>query len=767
MLPGQQSDGSFRVEGSGLTAGGDANLAGTNVAGRDLTIHYAQPAAQAQLMLFQLPPDTADFTDREAELRSVREALEPKPAPTDTALKVMIICGKAGVGKTALAVKAAHQLRECYPAGQLYVNLRGGDLHPLDPSAVLAELLRALGVDSRAIPRTLDGRTWLYRSKLAGKRVLVLLDNAASEAQVRPLLPGSPTCAALITSRSPLPALEGARRLDLEVLSLDDAMLLLVTVAGRSPHADVEAARTVTRLCGRLPLAVRIAGAKLKARRHWDLVELARYLKGQQDDLLAALRVGDLEVRSSFGISYQSLPNEGRHAFRLLGLLQATTFPVWVAAALLGKGSLKAEELVEGLVDGQLIEVAGKDALGQARYTFHDLLRSYARERLREEEPPMEQQAALERLGDETLRRARHAAATLFAFEPQDIQLALPGAVPAAGSAEEAARQHQQSLQWFTVEREHLLALVRQLFEAGFWRLTWQLANALLPFLEFEAGWRDWSSTQELALTAARRAGDRRAEAHAMGNLGRAYFDLGRHDDAVRFLEASSRRYRELGDDHAAAIADVRLGRVYRELGRLDEARSRFEYAVETLRAKGDRRWEDQAIGDLGVLARRQRRWGEALAYLTQVLETRELLGDRHGVAVALEDLGQLHLDQGQLEDAEQRFQESLKRFSELGDTRYQAVVQCFLGSTYLRQGRLEEAEAYLRQALPYLKEANDRRWVAEVLVNLGEVAAARGDHDGARFTWQEALRILEELGSPKASLVRARIEGSQHAEER
>jgi Helix-turn-helix domain/NB-ARC domain len=340
----------------------------------------------------QLPADLADFTGRAEQVALVRGLLAAT-APGGTPA-VVVVAGTAGVGKTALAVHAAHQLRSWFPDGQLYANLGGAGPRPQDPGEVLSGLLRVLGVDGAAIPAAVGERAALYRARLADRRVLVVLDDAASEAQVRPLLPGTAGCGVLATSRARLVGLEGARRLDLEVLAPGQAVELLGRVAGAARvAAEPEAAAAIVGYGGWLPLAVRIAGAKLAGRRHWPLARLAGLLADERRRL-DQLVVGDLEVRASVALSYQALTGDHQRTFRRLGQLAAPDFAAWVAAALLDSTAEQAEELVDGLVQAQLLEVAGRDQTDQVRYRFHELLRLYARERATVEDPPRQRQAS-------------------------------------------------------------------------------------------------------------------------------------------------------------------------------------------------------------------------------------------------------------------------------------------------------------------------------------------------------------------------------------
>ena len=346
------------------------------------TVAGGLPSAAARA-LCHLPADLADFTGREGALAALAELLGREPEEHATAVAVAAVSGMAGVGKSAVAVRAAYRLRRRFPDGQLYVNLRGTGTGALAPGEVLGSLLLALGVEPAALPQGVEERAWRYRALLADRRVLLVLDGAADEAQVRPLLPGGAGCAALVTSRARLAGLEAAHQLELPVMSPAEAVGLLAKVAGRKRvAAEPVAAETIARRCGHLPLAVRVAGARLAARPHWRLGRLAERL-GAERRRLDELRAGDLEVRASFAAGLGAQDDAARRAFRLLGLVEVAEFTARTAAAPLDLPVAEAEEQLERLVDAHLVEVAGQEPAGWTRYRLHGLLRGFARELLR------------------------------------------------------------------------------------------------------------------------------------------------------------------------------------------------------------------------------------------------------------------------------------------------------------------------------------------------------------------------------------------------
>lgn len=350
--------------------------------------------------LLHLPPDTRDFTGRAEQVGEVSRLIAAATAGGETALPIVCLSGQAGVGKTTLAIHVAHRVGGEFPDGQLYTNLRGADARGQDPAEVLAGFLRELGVDGTDIPEGLDERARMYRAQLAGRQMLVVLDNAADEAQVRPLLPGNPGCAVLITSTSRLAALAGVTAVPLDLLPPGQAAELLRAIIGEArAQAEPEAVGEVARLCGYLPLALRIAGARLVSRPAWKVSWFATRL-ADESRRLDLLKAGDLEVRASFGLSYGGRDEAEQRAFRMLSLL-AADFPAWNLAAVLGTDADDAEQLLEQLVDAVLADIAGVDATGLIRYRLHDLLRAFSRECLAEAEPPGVREECLARLADQ------------------------------------------------------------------------------------------------------------------------------------------------------------------------------------------------------------------------------------------------------------------------------------------------------------------------------------------------------------------------------
>ncbi len=566
----------------------------------------------------QLPADITDFTGRRAQLATVAHLAA---AADRVATVLVVITGKAGVGKTTLAVRAAHRLRVQYPDGQLFVDLRAR-AHPLAPVDVLARFLRSLGVDRMAIPDDAEERAALYRSRLADRRVLIVLDNAECEAQLRPLLPGIPGCAVLITSRTRLAGLTGARLVDLDIFEADQAVELLARLAGpRRVATEPAAATEIVRLCGFLPLALRIAGARLGSRRHWPLSRFETDLADEQHRL-DKLRLGDLDVRASLALSYQSLDGTAQRAFRLLGLLEVRDFAAWSAAAMLDVSQWRAEELVDNLVDMHLLDVAGNGASGQLRYRFDNLLRAYARELARAQETQTDRRAALDRAFGGWLAlaeaAARHLTSATFAqtfaagtcWRPDEAMLTAVISDPCG---------------WFKVEWPAVASAVEQAFSVGSGQLGWALGVRLARIFLIRGYYDDWRQVCELMLAGARRAVRGAEEGTADGMTLRAPTEL--HRLALRLDEARD------GIDEILRASAGTGGRVIRPpvagvIGTVSEALPRLDSALTSLRELADRHSDASTMRRLGTVHRLQRSFEKMARCVQQVFEALDVFSD-------------------------------------------------------------------------------------------------------------------------------------------
>jgi tetratricopeptide (TPR) repeat protein len=723
----------------GMVAGRDVHLTGTYVAGRDLHVHTVRSAGWTGL--FQLPPDIDDFTGRDDAIHTLRGLLLRSAGRATSA--VVPITGRAGVGKTALATRVAYQLRPYFPDGQLYLNLRGAEGQRLDPGDVLGEFLLELGVARASIPEGLEQRAARYRAQLAGRRILVVLDNAVDEAQVRPLLPDTAGCAVLITSRAALTGLSGTYPFMLDVLELDQAVELLGRIAGRERvEAEPDKAREIVRLCGNLPLALRIAGGELAARRHWPLAMLADRLAVDYN-LLAELKLRDLEVRASFELSYRGLSEEERRAFRLLGLLKMPDFTAWVASALLNQELFGAEELLERLVEAQMLEWLRDSKTAEVRYRFQNLLGEFARERLWSEEPPGSQEAALHRFLDAHVVLAEYAAGLLEPGRAEEI--GADGWVAPRLTAV-AERIAVDPAAWFAAERVNLIAVVEQADAQGVADVVWRLARALNYFFKLRSHWTDWEHTQKLALHAARRAGDDQAAARALRSLGDVATQRQRFKEAVRHFDGAMHLFRSLGDRQGEAWTNVGLGNAYSEQWLFEQAVTHFESGLSLFDALGDRRGQGWALEGLTVVYRKQSRFEESLACLNQGLALFREVEDRQGEAYCLSNLGLIHGDRGQFQVALERFDQAQPIFGELADRQGETFILLNKGSLYRELGHLDEAVTALDTCLATFRELGEKSGETWTLLNLGMVWQAQGRMDEAAARFHHCLALFYEL---------------------
>jgi tetratricopeptide (TPR) repeat protein/transcriptional regulator with XRE-family HTH domain len=692
-----------------------------------------------------LPDDSPDFTGRAEQVAALRRVLTCERAE---ALTVVAISGRAGVGKTALAIHVAHQLAGHFPNGELYVNLRGANSRPSDAAEVLASLLGALGLHGSALPDDLEARIGLYRARLAKRRMLLLLDDAASITQLRPLLPGSSSCAVLITSRIRLGGLEGAHRLELDMLTRDEALELLRRLAGRAPvDAEPKAAARITRLCDQLPLALRIAGARLATRPGRPLRQLADRLADERSRL-DSLGHGTLDVRSSISLSYRGLGHLERRAFRRLAMLDAPDFAPWVAAALLDLAPGAAEEAVERLNDARLLDCSGTDESGQLRFRFHDLVRLYARERALADEARWEWGAALTRLLEVSRALAARAEQRLVASGPTSRAATLGPVLDAV--CDQAPLDDAQA--WFESEWQSLAGLAVQACAAGLHDLACDLAAALATSLEFRGYFDQCRRLFETLVVSVRRTDNRRALAVLLRGVGDLHLIQHRYPDALACYEEARSCFREVGDRQGEAAVVYGTGYVRRLQGAYEEALACFEEAFVLWSGPGpglpagDR---SLALNGIGWVHFDQGRCEAARSTFDDALSEARARGYPCGEARCLRSLGLVHQALGGLGEATAYLEQARQRFRELGDRASEVHAMLSLGDVYREQGRLEEARSVLTQCLCRYEEFGDRFNEATALKSLGELDLVQGELDAAADRLGRAARIYEQLGVP------------------
>ncbi|MFF3334065.1 BTAD domain-containing putative transcriptional regulator [Streptomyces sp. NPDC002888] len=710
----------------------------------------------------QLPPDVADFVGRGEQIAWATALLGQVRDPRRTAPPIGVISGRSGTGKTALAVHVGHRTAELFPDGQLFVDLRASDSEPVRTADALARLLRALGVDSDTPARDEEDLLGLYRTHIARRRVLLILDNAVNEALLRPLLPPGGGSAVLITGRRRLVALEGAAHLDLGVPSEAEALDLLARVAGPArPTTEPGQAAEIVALCGRLPLAVRIAGARLAARPHWTPSRLAARLRDERRRL-DELQAGDLEVRAGLGLGYADLDAQEQRALRRLALMDLPDFAAWVAAPLLDVTADDAEDAVEQLVDCHFVEVVRTDETGRTRYRIHDLAREYARERCLADEDRHDREAAILRLVDRWLTMSRSAAtrgpggaSRLFspAVTNEPKRRADEPTQPAGGARrpdDEPAHLTDEPTAWFAAEQRCLLAAVTHCAEHGMLDAARELAAALMAasaalYNQFDA----WSRSHDVALEAVRRGGDVEGEAWLLNGLGQLRLEQDRFDEGHAFFTAALRLFEERAVRRGRADALSGMGAARREQARFTEALTLLTSALELYREPEDTAAMAHVQYGIGCVYRDQGRHEEAWDALTRSHRLYVTAHDRHGEALALRSLGLCHRARGDLTSAQALLRQSLDIFEETGDAFGAMYANQSLAKVEFRQGRMTEARRRLDQCLEITRERQDMFGEALVLRTLGEWHLAASDRESATDTLRQALALWEKLELP------------------
>jgi tetratricopeptide (TPR) repeat protein/transcriptional regulator with XRE-family HTH domain len=719
----------------------------------------------------QLPADVAGFTGRVEYLERLGALLPDRAGASGrrgTAVIIAVIDGTGGVGKSALAVHWAHRVADRFPDGQLYVDLRGHSLTPpTRPVQALARLLRALGVEPDKIPVGVDEAAGTYRSLLAGRRALVVLDNAHSAEQVRPLLPGSPGCAVVVTSRDRLAGLvasHGVHQITLEMLSEPEAVALLERILGRvRVAAEPEATAELARLCGYLPLALRIAAANLTTQVHHSVA--SRVAELRQGDRLAGLEVdGDLRgaVAVAFDHSYQRLAPEARRAFRLLGLAPGPDLEVAAAAALAATTPERAARVLDRLAAAHLLE-----ARGAGRFAFHDLLGLYARRRAAREDAGAERDAAVGRLLGWYLHAADAAARELY---PQMLRLSVAAAVVAPGSARPGpgpgAGGRAGALAWLDRERPNLVAAVQHAARHGPWSLAWLLADTLRGYFWLRRHTVDWLAVGRAGLDAARRGGDAAAQTLMRLSLGDAHASIGQYAEAIEHYAAGLAMARQAGWTDCQAAMLGNLGLLYWEIGDPRKAADHQTQALALYRRTGRVAGLAATLGNLAVAERALGELRQAAEHQAQSLRLNRETGSRAGEAVAAGNLGLVLHDLGQLDAALQQLTYALTAAREAGDLCMEAETLNALALVHSDSGRHTEALELARAARALACKAGDRAAEAATNNTLGSIHLRIASRQRALDHHRRALALAHEAGlrSPEASALLGLSAADLHA---
>ncbi|WP_177204504.1 AfsR/SARP family transcriptional regulator [Streptomyces sp. C8S0] len=696
----------------------------------------ARSATEPRPAPAQLPAGAVALAGRSEEVSRLVRALE------EAGGGVCVVRGQAGVGKTALALHAAHALRDRFPDGQLFADLRGADGHGGDPGDVLAAFLRALGVDGPAVPASASERAALYRTLLAGRRVLVVLDDAAGEAQVRPLLAGAaPGSAVLVTSRHRLAGLDV--RLALGVPLLDDATALTLLdrwAGGGRVAVEPAAARGLVRLCGNLPLALRVVGARLAAAPHRDLGWLAHRL-GDEQARLDELAHGGSDVRAALRLSYRGLSPRAKRLLRGLALLTALDYASWTAAAVLDEPLARAEAEVDGLVAAHLLEVACRDASGAVRYRMHDLVRAFARELA----CGRETEAVVPRVIGHWLALVREGRR---AHQGVDYPgLPVPGQEEAVLDPAVRALPRAEPVRWPAGERDALVAAVRQAARVDP-RACWELAAAAEYLFDLRSDLAGWYAVQQTGLAAARAAGDRRGEALMLAGLGRLRACREEWAEARGMLLTAERLFTAVGDGHGAAYAGWVLSYLDRMQGRLDEALQRCRHNAAVFEAAGDFYGLAHALRGTGQVLLARGETARVLELFTRALEAAVRGGAAWPRLCMLRWVAEARRLLGRLDEAAAGFGEILARTEDWGDLAGQSAARIGLGRIALDRGDAAAAVRQLRAAADVGRRSGQPLVHALAVPPLAEALLASGDPQAARSVLREAVEDCRVIGA-------------------
>lgn len=757
--------------------------------------HGAIPAGEPRPA--QLPADARGFINRARELDMLDTALAVRETETD-ALRVAVIVGTAGVGKTSLALRWAQRIRGQYPDGQLYVNLRGYDPGaPVVATDALGRFLRALGIPAERLPAGEEPRAELFRSSVAERRVLIVLDNAAAVSQIRPLLPGAPQCLVVVTSRSRMSGLvarDGAYRVSVETLSQAESVQLLRTVLAGYRGGDDEAQLAeLARLCARLPLALRIAAERAAARPRMPLSELIAELRDESGlwDALSAEEAEEADaVRTVFTWSYRALSPPAARIFRLLGLHPGPDFSLQAAAALAAVVPVEARRLLDTLVGAHLLEECGHD-----RYQFHDLLRAYASDRAHRDDDEPNLRASLHRLLGWYLHgavAAARAASGAYAL-PVTAQPLAEGVIAPRFDDPKAA------ISWYEAERDNLIAASRAAAASGLDEVAWQIPAVLTMIIVDREPADVWLPAQELALRSARRCGDRYGEAVILDNLAIAHRHLFNLTQAAAYFDAARSAFRDIGDESGQAraanglgvvhlfahhIADAvasfqealtlalelnnrafiafftrNLGWALLENGDLNEAETLLSRSATMLHEAGEGLDRSEALTLLATVHRRSGRLAQAQHAAERALAVADELDGTLFEALALLELGRIKSAQHKPDEALDHLHQAAALFWRVGRPDLQAAAWSATSAAYLLLERAEEAIDFARRAAGAHRDRSDQWQLSLSLADLADALTLGGHPSQARDHLREAACLLAQFPDPVAAAKRTAIE--------
>ena len=662
---------------------------------------------------------------------------------------IAIIEGMPGMGKTALAVRAARLVSAQYPDGTLYLNLHSHDpgSPSLDPAEALHRLLQMLSVPAAQIPETIGERTALWRAHLSRRRAVVILDDAAGHDQIGPLLPVTSRCLILITTRRRLPDFGGARSLTLDVLSADEAITLFRRIIGESRAADADQIAAAVELCGRLPLAIQLTAGRIAQDGPPSLSGLIDELS-QSPAWLGDTGAAAPEVIAAFDLSYRALEPDHQQFFRRLGISPCACFSLPTAAALGGCTLAEAEKALVALLDYHLLAQAPDES-----FRFHDLIRGYAATRATRDDPEAGQRQAVSRLLDYYLHTADLADRVLHPLRRRAPvpPAQLPAGSPALGTQEDAAG-------WLESEWRNILQAARYAGRHEWKHKCADLIDLLADFMEIRAYWDEAAAAHALALQASRDIADPARIARAALALSAVRQQTGQHEAAIPLAEEAAAIYRSLADRGGEAEALDQIGLAHQRTARSREALAYFSEARILYRAAADPRGVADTLSHSGIACWHLGRYPEANAHMREALSLYRDVGDRRGEAKVHNNLGQVHLHNGYHRDALDAYQKSLQIFREIGGAQNEAILHQNIGGVHRYKGSYEEALAACRQALTIYRDIGDLPDEAEVLNDIGAIYQSAACYDEALIHHQRARLIAEDIGNLSHQLIAIRM---------
>ncbi len=696
-----------------------------------------------QAVPHQLPAAIPDFTGRENLLSQLVELLSVPDSPDGRRyLPIASLNGKGGAGKTTLALHVAHAVSHRYPDGQLFMQLHGADGQLANLMDLMASALRALGHPPIALPPDLGERTAIYRSWLAERKVLIVLDDAYSVSEIMALIPGSSSCCVIVTSRNPLSSLAGAQHYEVDDLDEATSVQLLARVIGpERMRGEPTAARELVRLCGYLPLALRIVGAKLATRRHWTITQMISRMtdEARRLDELALSGIG---IRATLATSCHGLSKAARRLFVRLSLLGPVEFAPWVSAPLLDLDVDEADELLEELVEARLVEVHVSENQS-IRLQLHDLVRIYAMELMAVEQRPAERAAALKRLLSCWLSLAGEAHHRAYGGHHAVLhgtadRWTLPDYV------------HDQLLtspmEWFRAERAGIVHAVTQAARVGLDELCWDLAVTSVTLFESEFRVEDWQQTHELALETVRRAGNIRGEAAVRYSLGNLAIN-GKLGEASDHLLSAFHIFDRIGDAHGRSLALAGLAFADRLSGRNDRALARYREVLAGCQEVGDLVTEIDALSNIAQIELERERLDNAWGFLEEAATRCRLVKSPRIIAQTEHRRGQFYLRTGDLWRAEQSFRAVLKVAREMGDMVGETYALADLGTVCTRLGQYQQAHADLTAAVAMSRHMTSNLVHGRVLHAFAELHFAMAEPPEAASLISEALVVFSESG--------------------